>query len=160
MGRLGAVRDGRALFSGSLPNVCALADLKLTRLLDRIDAWAAEAGLDAAAPPERLRPTAVPSPPALELDLGSGEIRTIVWATGNRPELAWLELPVLNPRGRLVHDGGVTRFPGVYLMGMPFLRRRKSTLIDGAGPDARELAAHLAGHLDAVARDGRVSTLT
>ena len=160
VGRLGAVRDGRALFSGSLPNVCALADLKLTRLLDRIDAWAAEAGLDAAAPPERLRPTAVPSPPALELDLGSGEIRTIVWATGNRPELAWLELPVLNSRGRLVHDGGVTRFPGVYLMGMPFLRRRKSTLIDGAGPDARELAAHLAGHLDAVARDGRVSTLT
>ena len=69
VGRLGAVRDGRALFSGSLPNVCALADLKLTRLLDRIDAWAAEAGLDAAAPPERLRPTAVPSPPALELDL-------------------------------------------------------------------------------------------
>ncbi len=65
----------------------------------RIDAWAAEAGLDAAAPPERLRPTAVPSPPALELDLGSGEIRTIVWATGYRPELAWLELPVLDPRG-------------------------------------------------------------
>ena len=41
---------------------------------------------------------------------------------------------MLNPRGRLIHDGGVTRFPGLYLMGMPFLRRRKSTLIDGAAP--------------------------
>ena len=102
----------------------------------------------------------MPSPPRLDLDLGSGEIRTIVWATGYRPDLSWLELPVLNPRGRLIHDGGVTAFPGLYLMGMPFLRRRKSTLIDGARADARELAAHLGTHLDSVARDGRVSTLT
>ncbi len=37
--------------------------------------------------------------------------------------------------------------PGLYLMGLPFLRRRKSALIDGAGDDARELSAHLAAHL-------------
>jgi putative flavoprotein involved in K+ transport len=159
VGRLSAIRDGRALFSGSLPNVCALADLKLARLLDTLDAWAAESGLDVPEPPERLPPTVVPSPPRLELDLRSGEIRTILWATGYRPELTWLELPVLNPRGRLIHDGGVTRFAGLYLMGMPFLRRRKSTLIDGARADADELAAHLAGHLDSVAREGRTSGL-
>jgi putative flavoprotein involved in K+ transport len=153
VGRLSAVRDGRALFSGSLPNVCALADLKLGRLLDTIDAWAAGQGIAAPEPPERPAPTAVPSPPELELDLRGGEIRTIVWATGYRPDLSWLELPVLTPRGRLIHDGGVAAPPGLYLMGMPFLRRRKSTLIDGAGPDARELAAHLAGHLDAVAAE-------
>jgi putative flavoprotein involved in K+ transport len=151
VGRLGAIRQGRALFSGSLANVCALADLKLARLLDALDAWAADSGLDAPEPPERLAPTAVPSSPPLELDLRRGEIRTIVWATGYRPDLSWLELPVLNPRGRLIHDGGVTAFPGLYLMGMPFLRRRKSTLIDGARADAGELAAHLASHLDAVA---------
>ena len=61
---------------------------------------------------------------------------------------------MLNPRGRLIHDGGVTRFPGLYLMGMPFLRRRKSTLIDGAAADARDLTAHLATHLDARVRAG------
>ncbi len=160
VGRLSAIRDGRALFSGSLPNVCALADLKLARLLDGFDAWAAESGLDVPEPPERPAPTAVPSPPRLELDLGSGEIRTILWATGYRPDLSWLELPVLNPRGRLIHDGGVTRFPGLYLMGMPFLRRRKSTLIDGARADAGELAAHLAGHLDAAVLGGTLSTPT
>ena len=157
VGRLSAIRDGRALFSGSLPNVCALADLKLARLLDTLDAWAAESGLDVAEPPERLAPTVVPSPPLLDLDLRSGEIRTILWATGYRPDLSWLELPVLNPRGRLIHDGGVTRFPGLYLMGMPFLRRRKSTLIDGARADARELTAHLATHLDSTVRERRVS---
>jgi len=153
VGRLSAIRDGRALFSGSLPNVCALADLKLARLLDTLDAWAARSELDVPEPPERFPPTAVPSPPPLDLDLRRGEIRTIVWATGYRPDLSWLGLPVVNARGRLIHEGGVTRFPGIYLMGMPFLRRRKSTLIDGARADSQELAAHLATHLDSVARE-------
>ena len=54
-------------------------------------------------------------------------------------------------RGRVVHDGGVTAAPGLYLMGLPFLRRRRSTLIDGAGPDARDLAGHLVGQLDTFA---------
>jgi putative flavoprotein involved in K+ transport len=42
------------------------------------------------------------------------------------------------------HLGGVVDFPGVYLMGAPFLRRRKSALIDGVGDDARDLSNHLA----------------
>jgi putative flavoprotein involved in K+ transport len=33
-------------------------------------------------------------------------------------------------------------------MGLPFLRRRKSSFIHGAGDDARELSAHLAGYLN------------
>ena len=58
VGRLGAIRDGVALFSGSLRNVCALADLKLGRLLDRFDAWALEHGVDGDVdPPHRLEPT-------------------------------------------------------------------------------------------------------
>jgi putative flavoprotein involved in K+ transport len=150
MGRLGAIRDGHALFSGSLRNVCALADLKMARLLDTLDAWAAGAGIDAPEPPERFAPTAVPDSPVLDVDLRSGEFGSIIWCTGYRPDLSWLELPVLTQRGRLVHDGGVTRFPGLYLMGMPFMRRRKSTLIDGAASDARDLVEHLAAHLDSV----------
>ena len=46
---------------------------------------------------------------------------------------------MLDRKGRIVHDGGVTAAPGLYLIGMPFMRRRKSSLIDGAGPDAAEL---------------------
>ena len=73
-----------------------------------------------------------------------GEIASIVWATGYRPDLSWLHVPVLDRKGRVVHDGGVTAAPGLYLIGMPFLRRRKSSLIDGAAADAAELTAHLA----------------
>jgi putative flavoprotein involved in K+ transport len=148
-GRLQAIRGRRLLFSGSLRNVCALADLKLARLLDTLDAWALETGLEAP-PPERFPRTAVPDEPVTELDLERDGIRSVLWATGYKAELSWLEAPVLNQRGRLIHDGGVTRVPGLYLIGMPFLRRRKSTLIDGADADARDLVEHLAAHLDAV----------
>jgi putative flavoprotein involved in K+ transport len=82
------------------------------------------------------------------MDLASGEIKAIIWATGYRPDYSWLEVPVLDRKGRLQHDGGVVSSPGMYLMGIQFLRRRKSALIDGAGDDARDLSAHLTCYLD------------
>jgi putative flavoprotein involved in K+ transport len=148
VGRLAGIRDGIAQFSGSLPNMFTLADLKLERLLDTIDAWATKAGWDGADPPRRFAPTAVAASTPLTLDLRSGAIRTILWATGFRPDLSWLDVPVLDRKGNVRHDGGVTASPGLYLIGMPFLRRRKSTLIDGAAADAADLSRHLAHYLD------------
>jgi len=151
VGRLGAIRDGTALFSGSLRNVCALADLKLGRLLDRFDEWALASGLDAEVEPaHRLEPTRLDAEPRLKLDLRSGEIAAIVWATGFRPDYSWLQVPVLDRRGRLRHDGGVvTDAPGMYAIGLNLLRRRKSSFIHGAEDDARELTDHLAAYLGA-----------
>jgi putative flavoprotein involved in K+ transport len=146
-GRLVGIRDGIAQFSGSLPNMFALADLKLGRLLDTIDAWATDAGVDSSAPPHRFAPTDVPARAPLSIDLRSGEIRTILWATGFRPDLSWLDASVIDRKGQVRHDGGVTASPGLYLMGMPFLRRRKSSFIDGAAADAADLSGHLAHHL-------------
>ncbi|HSF18787.1 MAG TPA: NAD(P)-binding domain-containing protein [Vicinamibacteria bacterium] len=148
VGRLAGINNGKAQLSGSLRNQCALADLKMNRLLDRIDQWAEQTGLDDESnPPHRFEPTAVEASPPLDLDLGGGSIRTIIWATGFRPDTSWLEVPVFDRKGRIRHDGGVVEAPGMYLMGMPFLRRRKSSLIDGAGDDARDLSAHLASYL-------------
>jgi len=149
VGRLAGIRDGKAQFSGSLRNKCALADLKMGRLLDTIDAWARDHGLDGEVEAAlRLPPTRVEDSPPLGMDLASGEIRTIIWATGFRPDFSWLEVPVFDRKGQIRHDGGVTEAPGLYLMGMQFLRRRKSALIDGAGDDARDLSGHLAAYLD------------
>ena len=150
VGRLGGIgENGKAQFSGSLRNMCALSDLKMGRLLDRIDEWAQRNGFDARAnPPHRLPPTRVEPAPPLGMDLASGEIKAIVWATGYRPDYSWLEVPVLDRKGRLQHDGGVVSSPGMYLMGTQFMRRRKSALIDGAGDDARDLSAHLTSYLD------------
>ena len=148
VGRLAGINDGKAQFSGSLRNQCALADLKMNRLLDTIDEWATENGLDdEVSPPHRFEPTEVEASPPLAIDLTRGEIQTIIWATGFRPDYSWLDVPVFDRKGRVRHDGGVVEAPGMYLMGMPFLRRRKSSLIDGAGDDARDLSAHLASYL-------------
>ena len=150
VGRLAGIADGgKAQFAGSLRNMCALSDLKMIRLLDLIDEWARENGLDETVePPHRLPPTRVEVAPPLGMDLTTGEIKTIIWATGYRPDYSWLELPALDRKGMIRHDGGVVSLPGVYLMGTQFLRRRKSALIDGAGDDARDLSAHLASYLD------------
>ena len=150
VGRLaGITESGKAQFAGSLRNMCALSDLKMNRLLNLIDEWAQANGFDGMVePPHRLPPTEVEPAPPLALDLASGEIRTIIWATGYRPDYSWLELPVFDRKGMVRHDGGVVASQGVYLMGVPFVRRRKSTLIDGAGDDARDLSDHLASCLD------------
>ena len=96
---------------------------------------------------ERFEPTRAPESSRVEIDLGSGEIRTIVWATGFRPDYSWLHVPVLDAKGHLRHDGGVVDQPGMYVLGLPVLRRRKSSFIHGAEDDARELVRHLAGYL-------------
>jgi putative flavoprotein involved in K+ transport len=148
VGRFAAVRDGRALFSGGLRNVCSLADLKLERLLDLFDEWAQTGPADPGrAAPERFPPTEVPRSARLNLDLRSGEIRTVVWATGYRPDYRWLDLPVVDAKGQLRHDGGAVDSPGLYALGLPVLRRRKSTFIHGIEDDARAVIDHLGGYL-------------
>jgi putative flavoprotein involved in K+ transport len=147
-GRWATVRDGRALFSGGLRNVFALADLKMGRLLDTFDEWAQTSGLDTELePPERFPATRVPESSRLQLDLGSGEIRSAVWATGYRPDYDWLDVPVVDAKGQLEHDGGVVPSPGMYALGLPVLRRRRSTFICGIEDDAREVVGHLARYL-------------
>ena len=107
----------------------------------------ARAATIAAGPPERFAPTRVPESARLQLDLGSGEIRAIVWATGFRPDYGWLDVPVVDAKGQLRHEGGVVGSPGLYALGLPVLRRRKSTFICGIEDDAREVIDHLARYL-------------
>jgi len=156
-GRLAGVRDGRAQFSGSLRNVCNLADLKMNRMLDTIDEWISTlGGEERANPVQRFEPTRVSQSPCLGLDLAGGRIRTVLWATGFRPDYSWLEVPVLDRKGRIRHDGGVTASPGLYLMGQPYLRRRKSSFIHGAEDDARDLSGDLAKYLDLTSSHSRI----
>ena len=148
VGRWAMMRDGRALFSGGLRNLFSLADLKMNRLLGTFDEWAHANGRDAEVdPPERFEPTHVPASTRLQLDLRSGEISSIVWATGFRPDYSWLDVPVVDAKGHLVHEGGVVDSPGMYALGLPVLRRRKSTFIHGIEDDAREVIDHLATYL-------------
>ena len=146
VGRLaGITEDGKAQFAGSLRNMCALSDLKMRRLLDLIDEWARANGLDGTVePPDRLPPTRVEEAPAARH--GPRQERRSRRSSG--PPATGRTIPgwscrFSTARATIRHDGGIVSAPGVYLMGMQFLRRRKSALIDGAGDDARDLSAHL-----------------
>jgi putative flavoprotein involved in K+ transport len=148
VGRLAGIRDGNAQFSGSLPNMFTLADLKLERLLDTIDAWATKAGLDSGDPPRRFAPTAVAAVPAA--DPRPTLRRHPNNPLGDRfsPRSVLARRRRVRPKGPCSTRRRRHRKPGLYLIGMPFLRRRKSTLIDGAAADSADLSRHLAHHFD------------
>ena len=147
VGRLAGIRDGKAQFSGSLRNVCALADLKMNRLLDAIDEWAERQRPGRRGrPAERYAPTEIGASPRL----GSARpaIRTVVVGDRLPARLLLAARAGARSQGRAQHDGGVVDAPGLYVLGLPFLRRRKSSFIHGAEDDVRELAAHLSDYLD------------
>jgi len=125
------------------------AQAALERLLARIDVVADAAGAAPTSCPVRVLDFGS-SPTAL--DLAAEGIRTVVWATGYRREYAWLKVPVLDAAGEILHDGGITRSPGLYVLGLNFLRRRKSHFIDGVGFDADDLAKHINRYLSQLCR--------
>ncbi len=151
VGRLGRIQEGVAQFSGSLANVCMLADLKMSRMLQGFDDWAEANGVGDITPPTRPALTRVPDTPTTEIDLERRGIGTIVWATGYRPDYSWLDVPVLDRKGRIRHHGGVVdKAGGMYVVGLNVLRTRASSFIHGSAQDSEELGCHLASYLDRV----------
>ncbi|MEM8646736.1 MAG: NAD(P)-binding domain-containing protein [Pseudomonadota bacterium] len=150
VGRLQGMREGTALFSGALRNHCMLADLKMNRLLENVDEWVSATGrTHEFEPAHRFRETRIAEETPLSLYLPDENIKTIIWATGFKPDFSWLHLPVFDRKGALRHDGGIaTDVDGLYVMGLPFMRRRKSSYIDGVADDAADLADHLTANLN------------
>jgi putative flavoprotein involved in K+ transport len=142
VGRLVGLHGDTAQFSGALRNECAMADLKMARMLENFDRLAANGSLGALPEPERFAPTRVDEVPSIAIDLARRRIGTVIWATGFRPDYSWLQAPVFDPRGRLRHHGGFVA-PGLYALGLNFMRRRKSSFIHGAEDDVRDLGSHL-----------------
>jgi putative flavoprotein involved in K+ transport len=151
-GRLSGTAPGRLTFASDLGHLTAEADLRAGRLLERIDDFVTGRGLTAVVgPARRLEPTAVDRAPS-DVDLDHAGVSTVLWATGYRRAYPWLDVPVVGQNGEIGHCGGVTPWPGLYAIGLPFLRRRKSTFIDGIGADAVELTDHIVAHLASSAR--------
>jgi putative flavoprotein involved in K+ transport len=141
-GRLSGVDGTRVGFADDLGHHTSAADERLARLLARIDAVAGPAP-DAA----DSVPAAVATGAPRELDLAARGISTVVWATGYRRSYPWLQVPVLDPKGEILHRGGLTPAPGLFVLGLPGQRKRNSTFLDGVGDDARFVAQALRCHL-------------
>lgn len=147
-GRALGVRDGRVQFAPSLGAEQMAAERRRRRLLATIDAHIEDAGLATRADPAAW---AAPSPLGAgpgTLDLTRAGIGTVVWATGFRRSYPWLRLPALDPQtGEIANSGGLTPVPGLYAMGLPFMRHRSSAFIYGVQRDAEALAEVIAARL-------------
>ncbi|MGE4067569.1 MAG: FAD-dependent oxidoreductase [Vicinamibacterales bacterium] len=149
-GRLTAVAGRKVRLADDLVATTAASDVKLASLLARIDTFAGEAGgafdLAPAEPFEPSWPAFTSAPTSV--DLAAEGVATVVWATGFTRAYPWLRVPVLDRRGEIRHHGGVTPEAGLFVLGLNFLRRRKSSFIDGVGDDAAAIAAGIAAHLE------------
>ena len=148
LGRLNDIDDGRLHFADDLADSTAAAQGTLGRMLARVDRLADAEGAAREAWPMPFAPGPTPT----QLDPIAARIRTVIWATGFSRDYRWLQLPVLDGAGEIRHDGGITPLPGVYALGLPFMRTRRSSFIDGVGADAEALAAHLHDFLDTTGR--------
>lgn len=146
VGRARDVDGGRVHFAGDLLESTSAAHAKLARVKDRVDRYAAASGFGG--DPEPVAPVVLDAPEQT-IDLQAEGISTVLWATGFTQRYPWLRVPVLDETCRIRHREGVTPAPGLYVLGLRFMRRRKSSFIDGVGDDAAALADHMQDYFNA-----------
>jgi putative flavoprotein involved in K+ transport len=158
-GHLLDVDRGVATFADDLLTTSGEADQRLDHLLARIDRYASRAGLDAEIdPPSRPDSSSDPQQPRpAAVNLARNGIRTVLWATGYRRTYPWLQLPVLDGAGEIMHQAGRTALPGLVVVGLGWQTRRNSAFIDGVGHDAATVVEHLTGTVLAAAHQGRAA---
>ena len=153
VGRLAAVDGPKLEFAGDLERTTKASHVRMSRILDRIDQCINDRRLQAPVADPAARIPFLANGVPLSLDLRRAGVRTVVWATGYVRRYPWLKAPVLDRRGEIVHHGGVTASPGLYVLGLTFLRRRRSSFINGCGLDAEDLAPIVEAHLNRSAKE-------
>lgn len=138
--------DGIATFQPDLAENIAAGDENYLSLLDAADAYAVRNGLDLPEDPDARTIPADPeclTHPLLELDLAAAGVTSIVWATGYAVDFNWLQVDAFDANGKPKHQRGVSKEPGVYFLGLPWLSRRGSAFIWGVWHDAKHVADHI-----------------
>jgi putative flavoprotein involved in K+ transport len=145
LGRLRGIKGTSLVLARDLEKNLAKGDEWLANFKKSVDDFVAKNKLDV--PAERASEESQcsqfnVSAQFQELDLKAAGITSIIWATGFGNEYDWLKLLLLDERGEPVHERGVTRFPGIYFLGLRWLYKLKSGFLSYGGP--AEDAAYLA----------------
>ena len=146
VGRATGVSGQNISLSGTLASEVAQGWDRRGRVLSRIDAYIDGTGQNVSrevAPTARFNPGRDPR----SLNLRDAGIRSVLWATGFKRDYSWLHIDALDGHGELDQKGGICSVPGLYAMGLPFMRRRNSTFVDGVAADAHDLNQHICTHL-------------
>jgi putative flavoprotein involved in K+ transport len=147
VGHVSGVAHGRLLLADDLGANIAWADDRSAEFKRDIDELIEERGLDAPAP--EVDPADVPHPNATavhgpeRLDFDAEGISSVIWTTGVQGEFGWLPPAAVGGDGRPVHVQGVSPVPGLFFLGLPWMRNRASGIIPGVGPDAAFIAEQI-----------------
>jgi putative flavoprotein involved in K+ transport len=145
LGRLQAIEDRTLRLADDLMANVSFADEVSTKMCTELDAFIEKTGGDA--------PEAEPDPAdeccdSLEemaairsLNLDDVGIRSVIWATGFGGDFSYLPAELLGETGLPKHKEGVCEAPGLYCMGLTWLRTRQSGLIPGVTDDAQSIVA-------------------
>jgi len=147
LGRAETYENGTLRFASDLAENIARGDANYLTLLDRADDYATRNGLVLPEEPEAREMLPLPdcvTHPTLSLDLKAAGITSIIWATGYAQDFGWIKADAFDDKGRPIHERGVSKVPGLYFLGLPWLSRRASSFIWGVWHDADYLAGRIA----------------
>lgn len=137
-GRLQGVEGNTIRFEPDLRKNLDSADASYLNIRAAVDRYIAEGQIIAPVEPPYL-PVWVPETDPTELDLVASNIRSVIWSIGFGVDYRWAELPLFDGRGNPVHQRGVSRFPGIYFLGLPW----QNTWGSGRFADVAYDAQHL-----------------
>jgi putative flavoprotein involved in K+ transport len=139
LGRIEAVSGERLSIASDLSANLARADAFFgERFRDLCDRFIDQSGIDA--PSDDRVPFEFEPPEPRELDLAAHGISSVIWTTGYRLDYGWLDLPILDEQGFPKQRRGVSDVPGLYFLGLLWLRNQLSATLMGPATDARHLA--------------------
>lgn len=139
--------NGIVHIASDLAENIAQGDANYLSVLEEADAYITKEGLDFPLEPEAKvigpDPDCVTNP-VTRLDLEAEGIKTVIWATGFVQDFRWLQVDAFDESGKPDHHRGVSKQPGVYFLGLPWLSMRGSSFIWGVWEDAKYLAERIA----------------
>jgi putative flavoprotein involved in K+ transport len=144
LGRLEGVENGIVKLGSDLRDNLAVADRAEAEFTKAVDAYVTATGMPA---PEEALPIlrdGFDQKILTELDLTASGITNVIWATGYSFDFSLVELPVTDRDGFPIQTRGVSAYPGLFFVGLPWLHTAKSGLIYGLAEDARYIADRIA----------------
>jgi putative flavoprotein involved in K+ transport len=140
LGRLQDVQDGKLQLAGDLHDNLGKADKFEADMLQGIDAYIAQAGIEAPVEEAPQWKDGYALEAIRELDLAASGIRTIIWAIGYHFDFSLVKFPIFDEDGYPIQQRGLTEQPGLFFVGLPWLYKQKSGLLAGVAEDAAHIA--------------------
>ena len=151
LGHIQSLQEDRIILAPDLKENLAKADKFEADLVKQVDNNIEKSGLDAPIDPLPELRNGYEAEEILEMDIESAGITSVIWSTGYKFDFKCIKFPAFDEDGYPVQKRGVTEYPGLYFIGLPFLHTMKSGLLAGVGDDAAYVAKHIGSRVQLTA---------